>query len=60
MTLPDQYEETVPGTGSADPAQTELAPEEEPTTTGTLFLMIIFLMLIFGFWITLYITLLNR
>ena len=52
--------EIVPATGSADPRETELAPEEEPVTTGTLFLMIIFLMMIFGFWIIMYTLLLNR
>ena len=51
---------SAPATGSTDPAQTELAPEEEPVTTGTLFLMIVFLMMIFGFWAIMYTTLLNR
>jgi len=37
-----------------------LAPEEEPVFTGTLFLMVVLLMLIFGFWVMMYITLLNR
>lgn len=39
---------------------TELGPDEEPTTTGTLFLMLVFLMLIFGFWVLMYVTLLDR
>jgi hypothetical protein len=51
---------TAPATGSADPRETELTPEEEPVTTGTLFLMIVFLMLIFGFWALLYGMLLHR
>ena len=37
-----------------------LSPEEEPVFTGTLFFMLILLMLIFGFWGLMYITLLNR
>lgn len=38
----------------------DLPPEEEPVFTGTLFLMVLFLMLIFGFWGMMYVTLLNR
>lgn len=41
-------------------ASTELPPEEEPTTTGTLFIMILFLMAIAGMWGIMYFTLLNR
>lgn len=37
-----------------------LPPHEEPVFTGTLFLMVILLMLIFGFWAMMYATLLNR
>lgn len=51
---------SAPATGSTDPDDTELRPEEEPNTTGTLFLMIIFLMMIFGFWALMYTLLLNR
>jgi flagellar biogenesis protein FliO len=36
------------------------AENEEPTFTGTLFLMAILLMLIFGFWVMMYLTLLER
>ncbi len=50
----------APATGSADPADTELSKEEEPVTTGTLFLTMILLMLIFGFWIIMYVMLLDR
>lgn len=39
---------------------TELRPEEEPTTTGTLFIMVLFLMALGGMWAIMYITLLNR
>jgi hypothetical protein len=37
-----------------------LPPDEEPIFTGTLFLMVLLLMLIFGFWAMMYVTLLNR
>lgn len=50
----------APSTGSSDPQQTELKPEEEPVVTGTLFLTLLFLMLIFGFWVMMYLILLNR
>lgn len=49
-----------PPAESIDQQPAELAPDEEPTTTGTLFLMLIFLMLIFGFWAMMYMVLLNR
>jgi hypothetical protein len=60
MAGPEKYRDVVPATGSADPARTEMTPEEEPNASGTLFLMVIFLMLIFGFWAILYVMLLNR
>jgi hypothetical protein len=44
----------------ASPDRTELDPDEEPTTTGTLFIMIFFLMALAGFWAIMYFTLLNR
>jgi hypothetical protein len=44
----------APATGSIDPSETELAPDEEPTTTGTLFLMMIMLMIIGGIWVIVY------
>ncbi|HEX6927272.1 MAG TPA: hypothetical protein VF167_17740 [Longimicrobiaceae bacterium] len=50
----------IPATGSSDPADTELLPEEEPTTTGTLFLVMIILMIIAAIWIILYVRLLER
>lgn len=55
--LPDPYRPLpeVP----AD-APTELAPEEEPITTGTFFLMIVFLTLIGALWALMYLTLINR
>ncbi|NLG63874.1 MAG: hypothetical protein GX539_16670 [Candidatus Cloacimonetes bacterium] len=50
----------VPATGSADPLDTELRPGEEPTTTGTLFLVMIILMIIIAIWVILYLRLLDR
>ena len=50
----------TPATGSADPDDTELLPGEEPTTTGTLFLVMIILMIIAAIWVILYIRLLDR
>lgn len=47
-------------TGSPLEEDTELTGEEEPVATGTLFLMVILLMLIFGVWVTMYGFLLNR
>ncbi|MBT8400435.1 MAG: cytochrome c oxidase subunit 2A [Rhodothermia bacterium] len=44
----------------AEETTTELAKEEEPVVIGTLFLTLVFLMMIFGFWILFYITLLDR
>ena len=38
----------------------ELSPEEEPTTTGTLFIMVLFLMALAGMWGIMYFTLLSR
>jgi hypothetical protein len=51
---------TAPATGATDPAFTELRPGEEPVATGTLFLTTILLMIIAGFWIIIYIRLLDR
>jgi hypothetical protein len=49
-----------PATGTHNLEDTELLPVEEPLATGTLFLMIIFLMLTFGIWAIVYGLLLNR
>jgi hypothetical protein len=51
---------TAPATGTTDPTRTELAPGEEPVTTGTLFLTLILLMLIGGIWVIVYARLLDR
>lgn len=44
----------VPATGSADPDDTELVPDDGPVVTGTLFFMILLLTLIGGYWIILF------
>lgn len=49
--IPDPYHPLPPGGGPVD---------VDPETTGTLFLMIFFLMLIVGFWAIMYFTLLRR
>jgi hypothetical protein len=58
--LADPQHITSPATGTPDPAQTELAPGEEPVATGTLFLMIVLLIIVAGIWSMLYFTLLSR
>ena len=50
---------TAPPTGSADPSKTELLPEEEPVVTGTLFLVMIILMIIGAVWVIMYMRLLQ-
>lgn len=47
-------------TGYVDEALTELKPGEEPVTTGTLFLVVILLMIIAAIWIIMYMRLLDR
>ena len=50
----------APATGSARESGDEVTMVEEPIATGTLFLMVIFLMLTFGIWLVVYNLLLNR
>lgn len=50
----------APATGTTRPELTELSPEEEPSTPGTLFLSVILLMIIAGFWVIIYLRLLDR
>jgi hypothetical protein len=50
---------TAPATGATDERETELATEEEPVTTGTLFLVTVMLAIIVGFWVTMYVRLLH-
>jgi hypothetical protein len=60
--MPETRDEAgmTPATGSADPFDTELLPGEEPTTTGTLFLVMIILMIIVAIWVIMYVRLLDR
>lgn len=51
---------TARAAGSAEPEETDLTPETEPVVTGTLFLAMLLLLLIFGFWAMMYVTLLHR
>ncbi len=57
VTIPDPYS-PLPAPPTGAPAS--LPQEEEPIATGTFFLMIVFLMLIAGFWAVVYLTLLRR
>jgi len=51
----------VPGDANAGPpAEPELGPEIEPVTTGTLFILLVFLMALAGLWGIMYLTLLGR
>jgi len=50
----------VPATGSDYPEETELMPGEEPTTTGTLFGVMIILMIIAAVWAIIYLRLLGQ
>lgn len=50
----------APATGTTRPDETEVAPEEEPSTPGTLFLCVVLLMIIAGFWALIYLRLLHR
>jgi len=54
--LMSEDKDTGPGGGHAASGQTE----EEPVITGTLFLTTVFLIMIFGFWVMMYFTLLGR
>ncbi|HET7233573.1 MAG TPA: hypothetical protein VFJ16_26410 [Longimicrobium sp.] len=51
---------TPPAAGAPGRTESEIAPGEEPVATGTLFLMIVMLMIIGGIWWMLYLTLLSR
>lgn len=54
---------TEPRPTDAPPENREpghLPPEQEPVTTGTLFIMILFLMALGAMWALMYLTLVNR
>ena len=57
---PVRPDATAPATGSDAYWDTELAPGEEPRTTGTLFLVMIILMIIVAVWVIMYLRLLDR
>lgn len=50
----------APATGTGDVRRTELAPGDEPSTTGTLFLTMIILMIIGAIWVIMYVRLIDR
>jgi hypothetical protein len=52
----------LPATGHDpdDPAAAEIPPGEEPVATGTLFIMVLFLMMTGALWGIVYLMLLNR
>jgi len=50
----------TPATGPEPPDETELSPEEEPRATGTLFFVMIILMIIVAVWVIMYMRLLDR
>lgn len=52
--------ETPPASGTRSGHEPGSAPEEEPVTTGTLFIMILFLMALAGLWVLMYLILLQR
>lgn len=51
---------SAPATGTDDYWKTELHPGEEPVVTGTLFSVMIILMIIAAVWIIMYLRLLDR
>ena len=52
--------DTAPASGADDYWKTELLPGEEPVVTGTLFAVIIILMIITAVWVIMYLRLLDR
>ena len=58
--MTDLQQRTAPATGTSEAAETEIPPGEEPVATGTLFLMIVLLIIVAGIWSMLYFTLLSR
>lgn len=51
--------ETAEATGSDEYWKTELFPGEEPVVTGTLFLVIVMMMIIAAVWVIVYVQLLG-
>lgn len=63
-TAPEKSGEAVPtlapATGVEVSGKPGFSENEEPVVTGTLFLTMIFLMMILGFWVTVYYMLITR
>jgi hypothetical protein len=56
-------DDSIDNGSNSGPSNTDVpgvSPEEEPNTSGTVFLTLVFLMMIFGMWTVLYLMLLNR
>lgn len=58
--MTEPREKHARATGSDTPEESELRPDQEPVVIGTLFFMIIFLIMIFGFWALMYLSLWER
>lgn len=56
----DEQVERANAARSDSPEDTELSPDEEPRATGTLFLVMIILMIIVAVWVIMYMRLLDR
>jgi hypothetical protein len=50
----------APATGASDPVATEMKEQPVPDLRGTILFTILLLMAIFGFWVLMFIELLNR
>jgi len=55
-----EWHALAPATGVDVTREPKFAEHEEPVVTGTLFLTLIFLMMILGFWVTVYYMLITR
>lgn len=50
----------APATGASDPLATEMQEQPVPDLRGTIMFTIVLLMAIFGFWVLMFVDLLNR
>lgn len=57
---PDPEAQTGPSVAPHETEEPGLHEEEQPNTTGTLFIMILFLMALAGMWALMYMVLLER
>jgi len=60
MSDPERLEPRAAGAAPHEDPDAGFGPEEEPLTTGTLFVMIVFLMALAGMWLLMYLMLLGR